>query len=485
MSRTLPAGRANRVIMVCTALNKDDTPMWPFWKWQQIKATRGVTDFVMLAVTRDESFIGRIDGSESYVKPLRKGLQNIDRKLLHGFLDEWHLPGKSYFVYGGHGVSDHLEFERSHVLQMYELADIFGPKVFEAILFDACLMSSLDTAYFLRHNTRFIGAAEGYMWEEDTWHANHIFNGFAATAMSRHRDPLKVLNLIGDEYTRKSAMADFSVIDTTHAQQLWRHVQAHHMDRIQSSVTVKPDVASGKAPLHRCEPPPEGFVLNGDGATAADVPRTPEFRQNFDFENVLYPAEADDGHIVDLYSFLDGDAEAQDLFKKVVVSHVGPAKTSLYATPVHGLNVALGRYNHVSKPITAVAAGKLTDIIGDKVLKASQALRAADGPPSAPRAKTPPKRSPRAAERVRSAGERPVAAPAVLRDGPAAASAPTLLADPAPEVLVQMPTVAASAHRTPTMSAESGVAARAVTPTAAAPAPSAGGAEQEVAGGSE
>lgn len=47
---------------------------------------------------------------------------------------------------------------------MHELASIMGNRRFEAVLFDACFMANLDCAYYLRHNTRYVGACEGYMW---------------------------------------------------------------------------------------------------------------------------------------------------------------------------------------------------------------------------------------------------------------------------------------------------------------------------------
>lgn len=241
-SALAPTSSANRIVMLCTALNKRDTPTWPLWKWLQIKATKGVTDFVMLAITTHESFIARIDGSEYTFKPLKPGLRTVDRRLLKEFFEEWHRPGHTFFVYGGHGMGDYLDFEtEKQMLQIHELAALLGNKQYLGMLFDACLMSNLDTAYYLRNNTRYIGAAEGYMWEEDTWHVNHMFNPYAASVMCRFRNAAKIFSLIQDEYVRKSQRADFAVIDTLHVEALFNKVYSDAMMKhIYSRIRLRP-----------------------------------------------------------------------------------------------------------------------------------------------------------------------------------------------------------------------------------------------------
>ena len=243
----------NRILMVCTALGTGDTAAWPFWKLQQMKRVSAVTDFAMLAVTRDESFIARIDKGEATMKPLRRGLKTLDKKLLSSFLEDHYRPQRTYLVYGGHGMGDHLEFvdeapvpHKPNGMQCWELAQLLGARKFQGILFDACLMASLDCAYYLRHNTRYIGAAEGYMWEDDTNHHNHIFSARTADIMSRYEMPARVFNEVLERYVSLSPHADFSVLDTTHAAELWSHVHEHHLPRIRDTeVELKPAVKAG------------------------------------------------------------------------------------------------------------------------------------------------------------------------------------------------------------------------------------------------
>lgn len=91
-------GQGNRIVMLCTALGKDDTPEWPFWKFQQLRQAPYVRDVAMLAVTREGSFVGRVEGSDSYIKPLRSGLGTVPKRLLSDFLDEFHKPGTPTFA---------------------------------------------------------------------------------------------------------------------------------------------------------------------------------------------------------------------------------------------------------------------------------------------------------------------------------------------------------------------------------------------------
>jgi hypothetical protein len=348
----------NRILMLCTALGDKDTPQWPFWKWQHIKATRGVTEFAMLAVTREDSFIATLKDGETSMEHLGNGRRNVEPELLKSFLDRFYRPG-SYFVYGGHGVSDRIEFNSHHRMQVHELAACFGSRRFLGILFDACLMSSLDTAYYLRKNTPFIGASEGYMWEEDTWAENHMFNPYSASLMARDVDGFRVLRLIGEEYTRKSHMADYTVIDTSKAEALWDRVMTHHSPQMNASIQLKPEVASGDAPIHVApseadrvaKPPvmPTGLVPAPDFPPAITshgrmVPRDHRHRYNFHVPNSLYPDDVEDDHIVDLGCFLRDDPDTMELFNAVVAWRANPRADDVYDAEMHGLNYAFSQY---------------------------------------------------------------------------------------------------------------------------------------------
>jgi len=404
-------GKRNRILMMCTALGEKDTPQWPFWKWQHIKATRGVTDFAMLAVTREDSFIATIKDGVASTRALRRSLKTVDRRLLSAFLEEHYDGPSSYFVYGGHGVSDLLEFDHDHRMQVHELADCLGDRTFAGILFDACLMASLDTAYYLRHNTRYIGASEGYMWEEDTWAENHMFNPYSAALMARDGNGKRVMKLIGEEYTRKSAVADFTVIDTKHAAALWTRVHGRHLADMHAQVQLRPEIASGDEPVilddYDDVDPKNGIatITGVDRVTTHEpasfppartekgflVPRDFIHRYNYAFPHSLFPEEQPDDHIVDLGCYVGHDAETKTLMDKVVAWRNGPANATVYSPKqLHGLNFSFSQYSYQAarKATTAeeaVALGEQFELAA--LEKEEQRARSASASKSSARSK--------------------------------------------------------------------------------------------------
>ena len=106
-----------------------------------MKRIRGVTDFIMLAFRHGQSaLIARIDGTTHSVRTI-EGATKFDPKMVEEFLEEWHDPGRTWFVYGGHGMGDYVEPQQHELtLQCHELASLMGDKWYEAIVFDACFM---------------------------------------------------------------------------------------------------------------------------------------------------------------------------------------------------------------------------------------------------------------------------------------------------------------------------------------------------------
>lgn len=401
---------ANRIIMFCTALNPHDTPTWPLWKWLQLKATKGLTDFVMLAITSEESFIARIDGEECSYQPLKPSVREIDYNFMQQFFDDWYSPGNSFLVYGGHGVGDYLDLKKEkYQLPTHKLAAMLGDKQFLGILFDACLMANLDTAYYLRRNTRYIGAAEGYMWEEDTWHVNHIFNPYAASAMCRYKNPLRILTLIQEEYVRKSKAADFAVIDTQHVSELFHYVyEPSRLEQLYNMIDVV--APSGSAPPTTVIPdnrwnsgikspqgykqkkssrvvtmlpmlaPPDGDekVIRSTSPTLIDpAPDTvvalqkqlKSKRANAQFPFSVGYKDVQDDHLVDLFSCFAEDANFRSLFQKVVVGHESPTNRDLYPhASLQGLSFSFSVFEpntaplNVTMPPTAVLERLLNKI---------------------------------------------------------------------------------------------------------------------------
>jgi hypothetical protein len=365
--------------MLCTALGEKDTPEWPFWKWQHMKSTHAVTDIAMIAVTREQSFIATKINGVSQIQSLKPDLKTLDQRLLKSFLDAYYVPN-SYLIYGGHGVSDLIEFDPNYRMQVHELAACLGDRQFHGILFDACLMASLDTAYYLRNNTRWVGAAEGYMWEEDTWSEKHMFNPYTAALMSRDANAERVLQLVGEEYTRKSDMADYTLIDTKDAGKLYERVHSHHLPAMNAMIRLRPEVKSGeKEPTlddqevdYDASCMPNRAIRSVSVAHPPDfpaertvkgtlVPRTPDYRHNYEIPFSLYPEETPDNHVVDLGCYLQKDRTAMTLLDSVVAWRDGP-RASLYSVPaMHGLNFAFSQYSYQSMR-KAVSAEEATEL---------------------------------------------------------------------------------------------------------------------------
>lgn len=226
----------NRIVMLCASIN--DVTNWPFWKFMQLRTIKGVTDLAMLAFTSDSgTFEGHIDGTEYTLRNFAK-VKSFRADLARDFLRKWHVPGSTYFVYGGHGMGDYLELEDSRcALHVHELAALMEDRTYEGVVFDACLMANLDAIHHLRRHTRFVGACEGYMWEEDVDLEKHVFNTYTASLMSRCKDPRRILQLIEQDFTRKGARGDFAVLDTAFARPLKRFVDTYVLPRLYRDVT--------------------------------------------------------------------------------------------------------------------------------------------------------------------------------------------------------------------------------------------------------
>ncbi|CBZ24528.1 conserved hypothetical protein [Leishmania mexicana MHOM/GT/2001/U1103] len=342
----------NRLLVLCASIN--DVTAWPFWKFLQMKKIRGVTDMALLAFNSDGgSFEARIDGDKYQLKNYAK-VRGYQHDMFESFVHRWHDPGRSYFVYGGHGMGDYVELEQNRVsLQVHELADVFGTRIFEAVLFDACFMANLDCAYHLRHNTRYIGACEGYMWEPDTALDYHVFNTHNASAMSRFKDPLHILRVIQADYCSKAPRGDFTIIDTTHIAELRQYVQEHVMQRvydratfyslpqrerlqqiaeaaIQASISqfghpggdtnVMNGVGSGTGRPRTASLSPEMLALSAAGRPT----RRQRMLQAIQFEHSLYPSEVDDKQLLDLKSYLTDMLREEQQQKAWEAAALGP-----------------------------------------------------------------------------------------------------------------------------------------------------------------
>ncbi|KAG5484759.1 hypothetical protein LSCM1_06581 [Leishmania martiniquensis] len=344
----------NRLLVLCASIN--DVTAWPFWKFLQMKKIRGVTDMALLAFNSDGgSFEARIDGDRYQLKNYAK-VRGYQHEMFEGFVHRWHDPGRSYFVYGGHGMGDYVELEQNRVsLQVHELAGIFGRRVFEAVLFDACFMANLDCAYHLRHNTRYIGACEGYMWEPDTALDYHVFNTHNASAMSRFKDPLHILRVIQADYCSKAARGDFTIMDTTHVAELRQFVQDHVMQRVYDRATFY-SLPQRERLQHIAEAAMQSSVSEfgnpgGDSDTMSDLgggvgrPRTPpstpevlalsaagrptrrqRLLQAIQFEHSLYPSEVEDKQLLDLKSYLTDMLREEQLKKAWEAAALGPQR---------------------------------------------------------------------------------------------------------------------------------------------------------------
>lgn len=216
-------------------------------------------DIAILAFnTNGGSFEARVEGDQYSFKPYEQ-VKNYQQDLLERFVHRWHDPGRTYFVYGGHGMGDYIDLEQGVTsLPAHQLASILGNRKFEGMVFDSCFMSNLDCAYHLRHHTKYIGACEGYMWEPDHIPSRHIFNHRTAALMchggsssnetegsydstvgfDRGRPaPLRVLEQVQRRYCRQSPFADFSILDTTHVEDLRNFVHRYVIPRVYDRLT--------------------------------------------------------------------------------------------------------------------------------------------------------------------------------------------------------------------------------------------------------
>lgn len=349
-----PKRAANRLLVLCASIN--DVTAWPFWKFLQMKKIKGVTDMALLAFNSDGgSFEARIDGEKYHLKNYAK-VRGYQQDMFEAFVHRWHDPGRSYFVYGGHGMGDYVELEQNRVsLQAHELAAVFGTRTFEAMLFDACFMANLDCAYHLRHNTRYIGACEGYMWEPDTALDYHVFNTHNASAMSRFKDPLHILRTIQADYCGKAPRGDFSILDTTHVAQLRAFVQQYVIQRVYDRATFYSipqrerlqqlaEAAAQAAIAEYGHPGGDANMLpsmaNGIGRprtapaaldslalSAASRPtRKQRLLQGIQFEHSLYPSETEDKQLLDLKSYLTDMAQEEHQRKAWEAAAMGPQR---------------------------------------------------------------------------------------------------------------------------------------------------------------
>ncbi|CUG92806.1 peptidase, putative [Bodo saltans] len=375
--RNVSAARShNRIVVLCASIN--DVSSWPFWKFLQLKKVKGVTDLHMLAFNSEGgSFVARIDGSEYSVKNYEK-VVGYHQPMLEEFIDRTYDEGRTFFVYGGHGMGDYLELEEYKVgLQVHELAKIFGHRKYEAILFDACFMANLDCVYYLRNNTKWIGASEGYMWEEDVALDAHIFNTYTASAMSRFRDPKTILETIQRDYCNKTRMGDFSILSTEHVEKLWEFVEKHVWQRVYDSTTFLSSKEHEELQHQAEETLSDVNEPNVDGASLVSTSPSQIFQSGTSrkrrllraaqFKHALYPSEYEDKHLVDLRTYLqeladdarmtapiEGELSGSnpvELLEKVVIQHTPPFMNQIYSSPLGGLSLCVHEFSHLSRSL--------------------------------------------------------------------------------------------------------------------------------------
>jgi hypothetical protein len=380
--------------MLCASIN--DVTSWPFWKFLQLKTIKGVTDLAMLAFNSEGgSFEARINGTGISWRNF-ENVKQYKPEMLAEFLERYHIEGRTYFVYGGHGMGDYLELEDDKTaVQCHELAAMMGKKKYEAIVFDACFMANLDAVYHLRKNTKYIGACEGYMWESDTALDDHIFNTYTASAMSRFKDPKTILECIQRDYCNKSNRGDFAVLETTHVEPLYDYVQKVVIPRVydRCSFFSRDDHETLLEVAHQ--------HLLPDDITEDKLPQFPYIEnqrskqklihQAIQFEHALYPSELPDKHLCDLKSYLLQIAAeealeeptpleartlsvssqgslpsnfdstwnnpellkhpALEMFNKVVLKFTPPADAACYASRMGGLSITPHDFSSLSKPL--------------------------------------------------------------------------------------------------------------------------------------
>jgi hypothetical protein len=237
------AGRAsllkpNKVVLFFSSLTERTS--WPLWKLLQLRsaqAPKGL-DISMLAFTHEhgcvEARLTKDPVTPDKPRPQPKLEMNtvrppnlieghpdrFSRETLHDFLKRSYDPSKpTYFVYGGHGMGDYLDIEEGYrVLQVRELAEMMEGHRYEGMVFDSCCMANLDCAYYLKDRTNWIGACQGYLWEDDTNVGSHVLNArsieyLSDPARSGKANTFDSFRQIQKEFCERTSLGDFSILE--------------------------------------------------------------------------------------------------------------------------------------------------------------------------------------------------------------------------------------------------------------------------------
>ena len=365
----------NRLVVLFSSLREAaSTAQWPLWKLQQLFNASGVKDLALLSFTDDGAFEASVQNGVKSVVHFPE-VKQFSHPLTHSFLQRWHRPGETYFVYGGHGVGDYLEVAKNELaLQVHQLSRLMGKNHYEGILFDACFMANIDAVYYLRKNTNYIGACQGYMWEENERLENHVLNTHSAEVLSS-APPGQAFEALMDIQknftTNNPERADLAVLDTTFAQPLYQLVQDACVPQIYSTCRFD---APSQVEQQKALVSLDKLRRSGGGGEQGriDLPRGGSrlvrggrrwaksflnVHRAIQFEYSLYPSELLDKHIIDLYPLLQEAAKKTastagvDLFHKVVRSHVPCGNSTLYNTALHGLSVSAMEFSSMSRPL--------------------------------------------------------------------------------------------------------------------------------------
>lgn len=306
-------------------------------------------------VCKDTVTVGRQRGHERLCLVRVSSIDAFDETRLLYFIKQRYPVGEvpaPHLVFGCHGVGTALRVCRRVIYDeasgatieedtpaclysIYALAALFRDFLFRTILFDACVMATVQCAAAFCDSTEWVGACEGYMWEEDKDAERHLLNSHSACALSfgppsrrgampdlEGSDILEELREVVQHYSGNER-GDVAVLSTAAASNLLRHLQ--HRRSFFTSVAYRPSAQDGTAQDTMCLP--------------IDAREMEEASRLFDVVQLLKNLKemADSENILET-EWID---QAMTLLGQTVVAQAGPSNGTYYSTPLSGLSISL------------------------------------------------------------------------------------------------------------------------------------------------
>ena len=163
----------------------------------------------------------------------------------------------------------------------------------------------------------------------------HILNTENTRVLSAHDTPHNILTQVGATFTSYSVRGDFSIINTTHSEQLRAFTEKHLLPNIYT------EWIKFRHPTHIAPARPLNDLL--------------ELRPHIEFQHSFYPYTLEEQHLLDMKAMMlslppELQEEGLSLLSKTVELHY-PPRVSSYSIPLCGLSYAAHDLSEYSSPI--------------------------------------------------------------------------------------------------------------------------------------